>query len=299
VLAACAAYARALRADPELDKVVAGLPPEDPVGLFTSWLLPLLQAIPVAAMEAEAWRRQPALLLRLASDVTATLAWVPGPLLGRLAAETREDQLADVDLSSIRGFSAVTEGEEAAVQRAFLERFAPFGVRPDALWTCCAAEAGVVISTAGPPGIEARSLVVDPERLEAGEVTLASEGRELVSSGPPLEGWSLDVRDARGRLVPPGRVGAIAALGPFTAGAGRGDEAFVCGRGFLWEDQLYVTGGAVAAVLEHPPGDVPPSRKTLAREWASSVALGLLVAVAVYVVLIFEPGWSWGVHGGW
>ncbi|QNJ40162.1 non-ribosomal peptide synthetase [Streptomyces buecherae] len=101
-----------------------------------------------------------------------------------------------LDLRSLRHIVSGGEANVRATGEAFLARYAPYGLRGDALWpafgmteTC----AGSVYSRGFP-------------RVDA--------GREFASLGQPVRGLRIRVADARGRVCPAGEVGELQLRGP-------------------------------------------------------------------------------------
>ncbi|QKW54761.1 non-ribosomal peptide synthetase [Streptomyces buecherae] len=101
-----------------------------------------------------------------------------------------------LDLRSLRHIVSGGEANVRATGEAFLARYAPYGLRGDALWpafgmteTC----AGSVYSRGFP-------------RVDA--------GREFASLGQPVRGLRVRVADARGRVCPAGEVGELQLRGP-------------------------------------------------------------------------------------
>ena len=68
MLGQCDAYSRVLGIDPENDRVGSWLPLYHDMGLFTSWLLPLLERVPVVAIEPPDESLLAAVIVKLLSD---------------------------------------------------------------------------------------------------------------------------------------------------------------------------------------------------------------------------------------
>ncbi|MEO1234399.1 MAG: AMP-binding protein, partial [Myxococcota bacterium] len=216
VLRQCDAYAKALRLG-EADRVASWIPLYHDMGLFTSWLLPLTQGLPVSALDPFAWVSQPRCFLELITEDAGTLAWMPNFAYNLLAGRVRDRDLEGLDLSSMRGFSNCSEPVQAGSHEVFLARFGAVGVRPEALWTCYAmAENAFAATAAGVPGVPSRVVEVDPEAFARGEARPAPGGLRLVSCGVPIQGCELEVRSDARAEVEDGAVGEIALRSSYT-----------------------------------------------------------------------------------
>ena len=221
----------------------------------------------------------PGAWLRAISRHRGTVTAAPNFAFGLCLKRIRDEELDGVDLSSWRVSLNGAEAVSAAVQRRFDERFARWGLRASALTPCYGmAEASLGV-TFKPAGTSFRTLGVDAEKLALDGV-VAPGTKELVSVGRPLAGVEVEIRDAAGVSLPPGRVGHIFVRGASVMAGyfGRTDltdqaihdgwldsgdlgftqdgELFVCGR---HKDIIVVRGANHApeefeAALESLPG---------------------------------------------
>ena len=221
----------------------------------------------------------PGAWLRAISRHRGTVTAAPNFAFGLCLKRIRDEELDGVDLSSWRVSLNGAEAVSAAVQRRFDERFARWGLRASALTPCYGmAEASLGV-TFKPGGTSFRTLGVDAEKLALDGI-VAPGTKELVSVGRPLAGVDVEIRDAAGVSLPPGRVGHIFVRGPSVMAGyfGRTDltdqaihdgwldsgdlgfiddgELFVCGR---HKDIIVVRGANHApeefeAALESLPG---------------------------------------------
>ncbi|WP_348652195.1 non-ribosomal peptide synthetase [Streptomyces sp. 71268] len=181
--------------------------------LLEAHLLPLAVGAEQFHVSSTRVLGDPMEFLRLISRHRVTMTFTPNFLLGLLnAAEAPTagapeaaapmDGAADasaaerLDLRSLRHIVSGGEANVRATGEAFLARYAPYGLRGDALWpafgmteTC----AGSVYSR-GFPWVDA--------------------GREFASLGQPVRGLRVRVADARGRVCPAGEVGELQLRGP-------------------------------------------------------------------------------------
>ena len=168
------------------------------------------------------------------------------------------------------------------------ERFARWGLRESALTPCYGmAEASLAV-TFKPAGTSFRTLGVDAEKLALDGVVEPGT-KELVSVGRPLAGVEVEIRDAAGVSLSPGRVGHIFVRGSSVMagyfdrtdltdqaihdgwldtgdlGFTEGGELFVCGR----HKDIIVVRGA-----NHPPEEFEAALESL-----PGVRTGCAVAV--------------------
>jgi acyl-CoA synthetase (AMP-forming)/AMP-acid ligase II len=106
-----------------------------------------------------------------------------------------------------------SEPVRAESHEQFLRRYAPFGLRKEALAACYAMAETTFAATQTPPGQEAKHIIVAREDLSAGIARLArpgETGRACISSGAPISGCELRVLGDDGNALPENKVGEIA-----------------------------------------------------------------------------------------
>jgi acyl-CoA synthetase (AMP-forming)/AMP-acid ligase II len=258
VLGQCESYAGALELSGE-DRICSWLPLYHDMGLFTAWLMPLVQGVPVAAIDPFAWVGAPASFLLLVGDYAGTLAWQPNFAYNLLAGRVKDAEIEGVDLGSMRGWSNCAEPVRAASHEAFYERFREHGLRREALWVCYGmAENAFAVTAAGSttvPVIVRRADAADfAGRAVFQDAAAGAKSVEVVSCGSPISGCELQVVDDARRALPDGRIGEVAIRSPFllrgyhrdpdaTARALDAEGWYHTGDlGFLLEGQLYITG---------------------------------------------------------
>ncbi|HXD56317.1 MAG TPA: AMP-binding protein [Thermoleophilaceae bacterium] len=253
-------YAEAIGATRE-DRIVSWLPLYHDMGLIACFFLPLLRRIPLVAMSPFDWVARPGLFLRAVSDHRGTLGWLPNFAYSHMAANVPDEDIAGVDLSSLRGLVNCSEPVLDASQRAFLERFSPYGMTAERLAASYAmAEDTFAVTSAGfpgPPLVE----TVDREAFERDHLAQpAADGRALVSSGRALPDTEIEIVGESGEPLRERSVGQIAVRSPSlmegydgnpeaTAEAMR-DGWFLTGDlGYLAGGELFVTGRAKDLVI--------------------------------------------------
>ena len=264
VAAQCATYARFIGLDAERDRVCAWLPLYHDMGLFTSWLMPVLHGVPVSLLDPFEWVKQPASLLELIERERGTLCWQPNFAFSLLAKRRLAGRAPD--LRSMRGFTNCSEPVTGAAMRAFLEAYRDSGVTPERLWACYAmAENAFAVTAAGGTGEG------------------ASPSADLVSCGKPLDGVELRIVDAGRRELPERSTGEIALRSPFalreyfrnaeaTAEAIDAEGWYYTGDlGFFAGGELYVTGRKKDLVIIAGRNFYPQDLERVADECAGAI----------------------------
>lgn len=193
------------------DRIASWLPLYHDMGLIAAFYLPLSCGVPVVQLSPMEWVASPVTLLRAISDERATLCWLPNFAYNLMADRIREEDLQGVSLSSLRLLVNCSEPVRAESHDRFLRRYAPRGLRAEALGACYAMAETTFAVTQTRPGTEARRVSVDRAELSRGTV-VPDEGeaaRRCVSSGMAIAGCSVRVVDDQGRDLPDGRVGDI------------------------------------------------------------------------------------------
>ncbi len=210
------AYGRALGITPR-DKVASWLPLYHDMGLIAAFHLPMATGIPVVMLDPFEWVMAPWLLLKAIADERATLTWLPNFALNLMADRIREEDVAGLDFSSLRLAINCSEPVRAESHARFLDRFAPHGLRREALATCYAMAETTFAVTQSRPGIAPSALPVDRELLTQGLVCSpqwGAETRVCLSSGQLLEGVEMKVVGEGGELCGDGRVGELVVRSP-------------------------------------------------------------------------------------
>src|SRR6185436_13903708 len=196
----------------------------------------------------------------------------PNFAYGLCLSRVSDAEMEGVDLSRWRTALTGAEAVSPPVARAFCERFARWGFRPEALTPVYGLSEAALAVTFSDLDRPFRSVRVNRERLAREGLALEVEdGREIVSVGRPVPGFRLQVRDEAGRELPPGRVGRVWIQGPSlmegyldapeaTARALRDGWLDTGDLGFLRSGELYLTGRAKDVVIlrgrNHAPDEI-------------------------------------------
>jgi acyl-CoA synthetase (AMP-forming)/AMP-acid ligase II len=298
VLANAAAIRAAILAawpeGPELTHVgVSWLPLYHDMGLVGAVLVALSRPGELVLIPPELFVARPAVWLRALSRYRGTTSPAPNFAYALCAERIRDDELRGVDLSSWRialnGAEPVTPG----VLERFVDRFAPYGLRPEALTPVYGlAEASLAVTFSELRAPFRHRVFERGALVREGIARIAAEGQPLVSLGRPLPGFALRIVDAGGDELGPGRLGRVRVRGPSlmrgylgmpeaTAAVLRDGWLDTGDTGFLHEGELFLYGRAKDLLVlrgrnyapqdvEHAVDDVPGVRT------GCSAAVGLL-----------------------
>ncbi len=158
----------------------------------------------------------PSLLLEAITHERATVTWLPNFAFNMMAFKIRDEDLHEVDLSSLRLIVNCSEPVRHESHESFLKRFQPYGLRPTALSACYAMAETTFAVTQTPIGVAPTVVAVDRTSLARGKVEPVTDGvpaRICVSSGKPIPKGARSqnhVDENRFGSVAPGSVGEIA-----------------------------------------------------------------------------------------
>ncbi|WAP58264.1 non-ribosomal peptide synthetase [Streptomyces sp. S465] len=182
--------------------------------LLEAHMLPLYVGAEQLHAEAAVILEEPPRFLRIISRHKVTMTFTPNFLLGPLNAAARDmaEEISaggeGLDLSALRHIISGGEANVVATGEAFLDHYAPYGLRKTALWpafgmteTC----AGSVYNRAFPA---------------------TDAGQEFANLGTPVEGLRIRIADDDHRALPAGEIGELQLSGPMiTTGYYRDEEA--------------------------------------------------------------------------
>ncbi len=242
---------------------VSWLPLYHDMGLVGAVFVALLRAGDLTLLGPEVFIGRPGLWLRALGRTGAHISPAPNFAYALCVDRVTDAEMEGVDLSRWRYALNGAEPVSPATLRRFVDRFAAWGLRPDALtpvYGLAEASLAVTFSALDEPF---RTTRFDRAALAEGRAVPAADGVELVSVGTPLPGMAVD--------VPEGRVGPVKVSGPslfagYLHQPERTAEAMVDGwletgdLGFLHEGELYLTGRAKDVVIlrgqNHAPHEI-------------------------------------------
>jgi len=190
------------------------------MGLVNNLLTCLIRGVPLAMLGPQEFVKTPALWLRGLHDTGSTVTWSPNFGFALAAQRVKEEQLTGVRLDGVRAFWNAAERIHLSTMRAFFERFAPFGVRYDALKTnfgCAENVGGATFSDLdGPFLVERVDGDLLAQRRIARPVGADHPGRvaTVVGVGRPYPGMTIRILSRTGRPLRDGEVGEIALQTP-------------------------------------------------------------------------------------
>ncbi|OBJ12583.1 thioester reductase domain-containing protein [Mycobacterium colombiense] len=281
------------------------LPQHHDMGLISAYMFVVLLGGTTHAMSPLDFLARPSSWLRLISDVHAT--HTPGPNFA-LEYCLREDklpasELAGVDLSSLECIVVGAEPLRANTFARFRQRFAEYGLRPEALTGAYGmAEFTLTVSIRGRQtiAVNKRGLERNVARVEKA-LPENSNQVTLVSCGKPIEGALVRVVDPESRqALPDGRVGEVWLAG-LSKGAGywnrpeltaeifgarvAGDDEHTYLRtgdlGFLYEGELFVCGRSKDLIIVRGVNCYPSDIEAVVERTAAQVRNGCVAAFAV------------------
>ncbi|TAL52436.1 AMP-binding protein [Pandoraea sp.] len=239
------------------DVLVSWLPLYHDMGLIGAWFAPMYYGLPLVVTSPMTFLARPASWLRLIDQYRGTMTTAPNFAYERCARRLKDDELRDLDLSSLRFAVCGAEPVSPDTMRAFAARFKPCGFDEHALTAVYGLAENSVCLTFPLPR---RGLRID--RVQRQALALTQQARparpdeaaiEIVGCGHALPGSELRVVGERGHVLPERHIGRIEFRGASaTSGYYRNPaqtaRLFRQGwldtgdLGYLAEGELFITG---------------------------------------------------------
>jgi acyl-CoA synthetase (AMP-forming)/AMP-acid ligase II len=272
---------------------VSWLPLYHDMGLVGCLLPALERPGNLTLLAPETFVARPALWLRAIARHRATISAAPNFAYAHAAERIADADLAGLDLGSWRIALCGAETVVPEVLRRFAARFAPYGLRAEALTPVYGLAEAALAVTFPPLGRAPLARRFDRARLSAGEAIVAegaapaSASVELAALGSPLPGFALEIRDEDARALPERRIGRVWIAGPSlfreylgqpeATAAALVDGFFDTGDlGFVDRGELYVTGRVKDVLIvrgrKHSPVEVELAAGAVAGVRAGAVA---------------------------
>jgi acyl carrier protein len=217
LLANIRAMAHAAAADSN-DVFVSWLPLYHDMGLIGAWLGSLCIGFPLVVMSPLSFLARPARWLRAINDHRATLSAAPNFGFELCARKARDEELAGVDLSTLRMLFNGAEPVSADTLERFQSRFVTYGLRPEAIAPVYGLAEAAVGLAFPPPG---RRPLVDRIAREsligsgiAVPVTNSDDALRVVACGQALPGYEMRVVNGAGDVLDDRHEGRIEFRGP-------------------------------------------------------------------------------------
>ncbi|MEX1309890.1 MAG: fatty acyl-AMP ligase [Candidatus Sulfomarinibacteraceae bacterium] len=270
---------------------VSWLPLYHDMGLIGCVVTALERPGTMTLIPPELFLARPAVWLRAISTTSATISVAPNFAYGLCVEKIGADDLEGVDLSSWRVALCGAEPVVPRVLRRFIRRFAPHGLRPEAVtpvYGLSEATLAVTFSAIETPFVSRR---FDREALSRdGRAVEAADGIELVSVGRPIGDVAVRIVDADGADLPDGMIGEVFTSGsslmagyfgrPEATGEVLRDGWLHTGDlGFVHDGELFLTGREKDLLIirgrNHSPTEVE-----VAVDGVAGVRTGCSVAVS-------------------
>ena len=253
---------------------VCWLPLYHDMGLIGCVFTAVLLGAPLVLIPPEVFLLRPATWLRAISRYRANVSPAPNFAYGLCVDKIKDEQMEGVDLSSWRLALNGAEPVAASTLRAFQERFAKWGLHPEALTPVYGlAEASLAVTFSDPTKpfttrFFSRSGLREGKAILLDEQAENDDAMELATVGKALLGFQVEIRNAEGHPLEEGDVGAVWIKGPsiMKGYLSEQKEPIVDGwldtgdKGFLLEGELYLTGRAKDIIVlrgrNHSPFDI-------------------------------------------
>ncbi|TFH12599.1 MAG: fatty acyl-AMP ligase [Nitrosomonadales bacterium] len=248
------------------DRAASWLPFYHDMGLVGMLMAPMVAQVSVDYLATRDFAIRPLQWLRLISRNRCTVAFSQPFGLKLCTLRVRDSDLEDLDLSCWRAAGVGAEMIRPDILRNFAEKFAPAGFSMNAFLPCYGLAESTLAVTFSRTGYGFQSLRVDAGALidKKIAVRLQVDGRkynEFVNCGRPLPGHTVKIIDDAGQKLPDLRVGSVLVHGTSimtgyfnspedTKSALRPGNWLDTGDlGFLFEDNLYVTGRRTDVII--------------------------------------------------
>lgn len=237
------------------------LPLYHDMGLIGCLLTPLLACRPITLLRPEDFVARPRLWLEALSQTRASITAAPNFAYGLCADRIDDAVVKTLDLSGLEIALCGAEPVMRDTLDRFVERFAPAGLRPEAITPVYGLAEATLAVTFSDPLRRARFVEVNPVVLaEERRVEECEGGRALASLGAPLPGMKVEVRGPEGQVLAEGQVGRLNVRGPSVSSGYLGcpqetARAFAEGwldtgdEGFFHQGELYVSGRTKDIIL--------------------------------------------------
>jgi acyl-CoA synthetase (AMP-forming)/AMP-acid ligase II len=251
------------------------LPLYHDMGLLGSLLTALAHPSELVLMPPEVFVSRPAIWLRTISRFKATVTAAPNFAYSFCAERIKDEEMAGVDLSSLRVAFNGAEPVTPSALTSFVKRFERFGLRTEALtpvYGLAEAALAVTFSDLSKP-FDSRSF--ERHRMVTEDRAVSTtEGIKIVSVGKPLPGYDIRIVDDDGLQLPEDRIGRVLVRGPSvmegyhdqperTAEVIEGDWLDTGDTGFIHMGELFLYGRRKDLIVirgrNYAPNDIEQS----------------------------------------
>lgn len=200
------------------DTVVTWLPLYHDMGLIGAWLTAMLYGLPVVSMSPLAFLTRPERWLQAISKYKGTLTAAPNFAFELCVRKISDKSMEGVDLSSWRAALNGAEPVNPETLKRFIDRFAHYGFRREALLPVYGlAEASLAV-TVPPLNCGPRVDRVEREAFTRDGLAVPADDDEngiaFVSSGMPIPRHEVVIADSDGQVLPERTEGYLWFRGP-------------------------------------------------------------------------------------
>ncbi|UVH59429.1 amino acid adenylation domain-containing protein [Variovorax paradoxus] len=279
------------------DKFVSWAPLYHDMGLIGGLMQPLYSGVPLVLTSPRYFLESPVRWLELISRHRATLSGGPDFAYRLCLDRVKGARLAGLDLSTWRVAYTGAEPVRADTETEFIERFAPAGFGPDAVYACYGLAEATLFVTGGRRGAGLVARTFSADALAKGEGVESTQGTMLVGCGAAPDGHDVRITDPDSMAaLDAGRVGEIWANGPSICAGYWGKEretretfSMHEGRrwlrtgdlGFMHDGQLYVTGRIKDLIIVRGHNIYPQDIERTVETEIEAVRKGRVAAFAV------------------
>jgi 1-acyl-sn-glycerol-3-phosphate acyltransferase len=201
------------------DVFVSWLPLYHDMGLIGAWLGCLYYGVPTVIMPPLTFLADPARWLRAIARHRATLSAAPNFAFELCVRNVRDEDIAGLDLSSLRTVVNGAEPVSPATIARFVERFAPYGLRPEAMapvYGLAECSVGLAFPPVGRPPVIDRVARTALARSGIAKPAAPGDGTaiQFVACGRPIPRHEIRIVDEAGRELPERHQGRLQFKGP-------------------------------------------------------------------------------------
>jgi acyl-CoA synthetase (AMP-forming)/AMP-acid ligase II len=206
-------YGEALKLNGE-DVIVSWLPLYHDMGLIACFIMPVLKGVHTVLMSPFEWVRAPYRLITAIDKFKGTLVWLPNFAYAFCAQKIRDRHIEGCRMDSLRGVINCSEPTRLESHRKFAERFAEYGLYPQALLTSYAMAENVFAVTQATLGEEVPFDIIDSQVFTGQHKAVAPVSDEtamtFLSAGPLLPNVQVKILSPEKEELPQRSVGEIA-----------------------------------------------------------------------------------------
>jgi fatty-acyl-CoA synthase len=206
-------YGEALHLTDE-DVIVSWLPLYHDMGLIACFIMPVLKGVHTVLMSPFEWVRAPYRLILAIDKFKGTLVWLPNFAYAFCAQKIRDRHIEGCRLDSLRAVINCSEPTRLESHCKFAERFAEYGLHPQALLTSYAMAENVFAVTQATLSEDVPYEVVDSKLFAEQHKALAPTTEEtamtFLSAGPLLPNVQVKILTPEKEELPERHVGEIA-----------------------------------------------------------------------------------------